>query len=116
MLQALRDFLSLRRRSTGDFEAASESNQALYLTAGNLTFPGVTVVAGTILNFVTDDADAGRIWIALAIALIFGAFITWLAWTDEKAVTTTNGRATELFVGLVNTALLWISIYGVSSI
>ncbi|WP_231745474.1 hypothetical protein [Arthrobacter sp. EpRS71] len=116
MLQALRDFLSLRPRPSDDAGVLSDANKALYLTAGNLTFPGVTVFAGVILNFVTSNTDGNRLWIALAIALIFGAFITWLAWSDPKEVTTPQVRGTQIFIGFFNTMLLWISIFGVSSV
>ncbi|WP_182378686.1 hypothetical protein [Nocardioides sp. WS12] len=87
--------------------------QPLFLTAGNLTFPGVTVVAGSILNAVASDSGTTRAWATVVIALAFGGFITWLSYSDADS---TKKKATDIFIGVVNTALLAISMYGVSSI
>lgn len=117
MLDALRKFLSLKPRVESDVRnLTGDQNQALFLTAGNLTFPGVAVVAGSILNFLAVNIGGNRLWIALIIALVFGGFVTWLALTDPKADQTGQGKVKGGFVGLINTVLLWISTFGVSSL
>lgn len=100
-------------------KAAAEpatSQDALWLSKENLTFPAVTVVAGIILNFVLDSTNGPRVWWSLTIAVIFGGFLTYLGISDPKSPKTSRDRAIAVFVGLVNTVLLWITIWGVSSI
>jgi len=98
-----------------DAPAVVKENEPLFLTAKTLTFPGVAVVGGTILNFITKNTGVGEgaIWIALAIAVVFGGFLIFLGITDEK---NKERKAVQLFVGVINTALLWITLWGVSSI
>jgi uncharacterized membrane-anchored protein len=123
-LQGLRNLLSLRstqrlrtqEAGTETVSSDADSNQALYLTPGNLTFPGVTVAAGAILNFVATDSGGTRLVIAAIIAFVFGSFITYLGLSDSQAHQDARSRTISVFVGVINTALLWISIYGVSSI
>lgn len=99
----------------GDGGDGGASNQPLFLTAKNLTFPGVTVLGGLILNFIVKNtgADGAALWIALAIALVFGGLLTWIGLTDPK---NRQSKPIQLVVGIINTALLWIALFGVSSI
>ncbi len=108
--------LSLRSKPDGAFEASATDRQPLFLTAENLTFPGVTVIAGTLLNALVSDTSNLRIWVAGIIAAIFGGFITWVGLTDPLNQPTPRDKKIQGFVGFINTALLWISILGVASI
>ncbi|MBV1778683.1 hypothetical protein KRR55_06095 [Paeniglutamicibacter sp. ABSL32-1] len=86
------------------------------MTPENLTFPGVAVVAGSLMNFFADNLGGSRLWISLVIAVVFGAFVTMLAFTAKNRVSSTGKNITDIFVGLVNTLLLWITTFGVSSL
>lgn len=110
----LPDFLAVETTGAdAGLAAVDTKKQPLFLTAGNLTFPGVTVVAGSILNTVAHDSGTWRAWVTVIIAAVFGGFITWLSYSDTDS---TKKKATDIFVGVVNTVLLGISMYGVSSI
>lgn len=93
-------------------------NQSLFLTPANLTFPGVAVVAGVILNFFNANLGGSRFLVALGVALVFGVILTVVAFTEGDNIVKLSPVKTilALFIGLVNTALLWITIFGVSSI
>jgi hypothetical protein len=87
----------------------------LFLEKKNLTFPGVSVVSGVILNFTTatfGGAD-NKVWIAAIIAVLFGGFIVYLGLKDKE---NKESGPSQFFVGLVNTLLLWITTYGVASV
>lgn len=95
--------------------SVSKSNQPLFLEPKNLSFPGVTVVGGTILNFLIKNtgAQSSAIWIALAVAVAFGGFLIFLGLSDKQ---NRQPRLVQVFIGIVNTALLWILLFGVSSL
>ena len=92
---------------------ASAGRQPLFLEPKNLTFPGVTIVAGSIVNFVSGGIPEWKPIVALVIALVFGGFLIAMGLTDPK---NTERRLVQWFVGLVNTVLLWMAVWGVASI
>ena len=80
IMASLPEFLAVKTSDPAVVAAAPNAKkQPLFLTAGDLTFPGVTVVAGSILNAVAGDSGTWRAWAAAIIAVVFGAFITWLS-------------------------------------
>jgi hypothetical protein len=79
-----------------------------------VTFPGVTVVAGVISNFIVDNFGGARLSVTGIIAALFGAFIITLGLTDDKRPK--DNVLVSVLVGVINTVLLWIGIYGVASI
>lgn len=107
------DFFGVDRVSGSGFEVATAGRQPLFLEAKNLTFPGVTVVAGMLVNVAAAGIPEWKALIALAVALVFGGFLIAIGLTDPK---NTERRLVQCFVGVVNTALLWIAVWGVSNI
>jgi hypothetical protein len=94
------------------------ADRSLYLTASNLTFPGVAVVAGVILNFLTANLGGNRFWVALAIAVLFGIIVVLRGFLSPDDVTTATpgDKVLAIITAMINTVLLWIAIFGVSSI
>ena len=62
-------------------------NDPTYLAPENLTFPGVGVVGGILPGFILAQTGGPPPWIALGVAIVFGAFITWLGAADLGQVT-----------------------------
>lgn len=110
---ALRDFLGYPRPTVG--LAADTPQQFTFLDPKNITYPGVAVVAGVILNFVVTNitGSASRIWVSLIIALIFGGFILWQGLADPHNA---QSKPSQVFVFAVNTTLLWILIFSVAAV
>ncbi|GAA3920835.1 hypothetical protein [Microbacterium invictum] len=110
---ALRDFLAYPKPDIGI--AADAPKQFTYLDPKNITYPGVAVVAGVILNFIVSNVTGSgtRLWVSLLIALAFGGFILWQSLTDKNNA---QPVASQIFVLVVNTVLLWIAIFSVAAV
>jgi len=91
-------------------------NQNPFLTKQNLTFSGLSVAAAAIINFFARDAGTARLVAAALVAAAFGGFLIFLALIDANRETGPGVKPTIWFLGIVNTMLLFISIYGVASI
>src|SRR4051794_5680945 len=86
MIDYLRKFLAVHRHTRVTRSGNDPTpNENLYLTPASLTFPGVTLFCGTLLNFLTTNFPVARIWTAAAIALIVGTFILYLGLSDPDA-------------------------------
>ena len=90
--------------------AGETPKQFTYLDPKNITYPGVAVIAGAMLNFTEGDAGV-RLWVSLVIALLFGGFILYLGLTDENNA---ERKIVQVFTFFVNTFLLWVTIFSVS--
>jgi hypothetical protein len=110
---SIRDWFSIRKAGGGVADFSEPGRQPLFLEYKNLTFPGVVVVAGTIVNFAASGAPELKLGIAALIAIIFGGFMIWIGLTDKENA---ERKPIQAFVGLVNTALLWITIYGMANL
>jgi hypothetical protein len=113
-VMALRDFLGYPKPS-GFSPSSAIPVQYTYLDPKNITYPGVAVIAGVILNFLATNVtgEASRIWVSLIISLIFGGFILFKGLTDGNNA---EGVVTQVFVCLVNTFLLWIVVFSVAAV
>lgn len=107
------DFFGVDRVSGSGVEVTSAARQPLFLEPKNLTFPGVTIVAGTLANFAAGGIPEWKPLIALVIAVVFGGFLIAIGLTDPQ---NRERKLIQWFVGVVNTALLWMAVWGVSSI
>lgn len=110
---ALRDFLGYPKPSVG--LAADTPQQFTFLDPKNITYPGVAVAAGVILNFIVTNltGEPSRIWVSLIIAVVFGGFILWQGLSDRNNA---QSKPSQVFVAVVNTALLWILIFSVAAV
>jgi len=109
----LRDFLGYPKPAIT--LAADTPHQFTYLDPKNITYPAVAVIGGVFLNFLVTNVtgDGPRIWIALAIALVFGGFILSQGIKDSNNA---QSKGSQVFVCLVNTFMLWIVIFSVAAV
>lgn len=98
-------------------KAKQSPTQNLFVTAQSLTFSGVTLVGGVVLNFLTANIGGTRLWVALGVAVVLGLIVTAVAIaTPHSSWTGAPNKLIAVVIALVNTFVLWISLFGISSI
>ncbi|WP_155293855.1 hypothetical protein [Rhodococcoides fascians] len=126
MLTKLRKFFAapttyVQRNGPGESNVVStlttQTNQ--FVTTKTLTFAGVAVGAGVITKFFSPDGNSFVTKIvAIVVAFLVGGFITAITITDpaDPASKSKHGRNVAIGLGVLNSLLLMIQIYGVATI
>jgi hypothetical protein len=99
----------------GQSPSTTVTKNLVYLEPGSLTFPGVTLIAGIILNFVLKNSgmELNVFWFSGAVALVFGALLMWVGLTSKE---NKDAKPKQIVTGVINSVVLWITIFGVAQI
>jgi hypothetical protein len=111
-------FLSIDRPGGAAPQTLTKTNEATYLSPESLTFPGITGVAAIILGLVTRLSDGTpEDWVVVLVGLIIGGMLIALGLADPEGVDKTGyGKAVQLIIGLLNTAVLISALFGTVTI
>lgn len=90
--------------------------KSLFVTVQSLTFSGVTIIGGVALNFITANIGGSRFWVALGVAVVLGLIVTIVSIHNKDTSWQAGNKAIALVIALVNTFVLWVSLFGISSI